>query len=175
MIWVSLESIFSVLSHGTASEWTSWDHMYVEVEGFNYVLLVICRMTGMVHLIPTQTKTMAKQVAKAYVKEVIQLHRIPKSIVSDWTTKFTSQFWKELSKILSQRLLMSTLYHPQTDGLSKQVIQVMSQILWSVINNHQMNWVEQLPLIKFTMNSVENESTGSTPFEVNYSWYNKRS
>jgi transposase InsO family protein len=115
---------------------------FVEVGGYNYILLVICRMTVMVHLIPTQTNATAKQVAEIYVKEVVRLHGIPESIVSDRDTKFTSQFWKELSKILGQRLLMSTSYHPQTDGSSEQAIQVMSQMLQLVINDYQMNWVE---------------------------------
>lgn len=52
---------------------------FIEVEGFDYVLLVVCRMTGMVHLIPMRTNATAKQVVKAYVKEVVQLHRIPES------------------------------------------------------------------------------------------------
>jgi transposase InsO family protein len=143
---------------------------FVEVGGFDYVLLVICRMTGMVHLIPTRTDATAKQVAEVYVKEVVRLHGIPESIVSDRDMKFTSKFWRELSKILGQRLLMSTAYHPQTDGSSERAIQVMSQMLQSVINDHQMNWVEQLPLVEFAMNSAENESTGAMPFEVNYGW-----
>ena len=99
---------------------------FVEVEGYDYILLVICRMTGMVHLIPTRTDATAKQVAEAYVKEVVRLHGIPESIVSDRDTKFTSQFWNELSKILGQKLLMSSSYHPQTDGSSERAIQTMS-------------------------------------------------
>jgi transposase InsO family protein len=102
---------------------------FVEVRGFNYILLVICRMTGIVHLIPTQTDATAKQVATLYVKEVVRLHGIPESIVSDRDSKFTSQFWNELSKVLGQRLLMSTAYHPQTNGSSERAIQTMSQVL----------------------------------------------
>jgi transposase InsO family protein len=102
---------------------------FVEVGGFNYILLIICRMTRMVHLIPTQTDATAKQVAMLYVKEVVRLHGIPESIVSDRDSKFTSQFWNELSKVLGQRLLMSTAYHPQTDGSSERAIQTMSQVL----------------------------------------------
>ncbi|KAF8701255.1 hypothetical protein AX14_000489 [Amanita brunnescens Koide BX004] len=143
---------------------------FIEIRGYNYILLLVCRMTGMVHLIPTRTDATAKQVAKTYVKEIVWLHGIPKSIISDRDTKVTSQFWRELSQILGQCLLMSTSYHPQTDGSSKRAIQVMSQMLHSIINDHQMNWVEQLPLVEFMMNSAENESTGATPFEANYGW-----
>ena len=143
---------------------------FVEVGGYDYILLLVRRMTGMVHLIPTHTDAMAKQVAETYVKDIMQLHGILKLIVSDRDTKFTSQFWRELSWILSQRLLMSTSYHPQTDGSSEWAIQVMSQMLCSIINDQQTNWVEQLPLVEFAMNSAENKSTGATPFEANYGW-----
>ena len=143
---------------------------FVEVGGFDYILLVICRFTGMVHLIPTNTRISAKDVAQIYIKEVVRLHGIPESIVSDRDTKFSSQFWKELSKGIGQRLLMSTAYHPQTDGASERAIQTMSQILRAVVDDYQFNWVDQLPLVEFAMNSAINSSTGFAPFETNYGW-----
>jgi hypothetical protein len=92
---------------------------YPEIRGFNYILLVICHMMNMVHLIPTRTEATAKQIAELYVKEIVRLYGLPESIVSDRDTKFTSQFWTELSKLLGQRLLMSSSYHPQMDGSSE--------------------------------------------------------
>ena len=143
---------------------------FVEVGGYNYILLVICRMTGMVHLVPTCTDASAKQIAEIYIKEVVRLHGIPESIVLDRDTKFTSKFWSELSKILGQRLLMSSSYHPQMDGSSEQAIQTMSQILRLLVNDYQTNWVSQLPMVEFAMNLAVSESTGSVPFELNYGW-----
>jgi hypothetical protein len=75
---------------------------YPKIKGFNYILLVICRMMNMVHLIPTRTEATAKQIVELYVKEIVRLHGLPESIVSDRDTKFTSQFWMELSKLLGQ-------------------------------------------------------------------------
>ena len=92
---------------------------YPEVKGFNYVLLVICRMMCMVHIIPTCTDVTAKQVAELYVREIVRLHGILESIISDRDTKFTSQFWMELSCLLGQWLLMSSSHHLQTDGSSE--------------------------------------------------------
>jgi len=143
---------------------------FVEVEGYDYILLIICRLTGMVHLVPTNTRVSTKDVAKIYIKEIVRLHRIPESIVSDQDTKFKSEFWRELSKALGQRLLMSTAYHPQTDGSSERGIQTMSQILRAVVDDYQTNWVAQLPLVEFAMNSSVSESTGYAPFESNYGW-----
>jgi len=65
---------------------------YPEIKGFNYILLIVCHMMGMVHVIPTQTDVMAKQVTELYVKEVVRLHSIPESVVSDCDMKFTLQF-----------------------------------------------------------------------------------
>ena len=142
----------------------------VEVEGYDYILLVICRFTGMVHLIPTNTRISAKDVAKIYIKEIIRLHGILESVVSDRNTNFNSEFWRELSSSLRQQLLMSTAYHPQTDGSLERGIQSMSQILCVIVNDYQTNWVDQLPLVEFAMNSSISLSMGYAPFESNYGW-----
>ena len=65
---------------------------------------------------------------------------------------------------------MLTSHHPQTDGSSERAIQTMSQILCSVVNDYQTNWVKQLPLVKFAMNSATTAPTGHAPFEANYGW-----
>jgi len=56
---------------------------FVEIEGYNYILLVICRFTSMVHLVPTNTGISARDVARIYIKEIVRLHSIPESIVLD--------------------------------------------------------------------------------------------
>ena len=66
----------------------------------------------MVHLVPVNTMTKASELASLYVKEV----GFPDSIVSDRDSKFTSMFWRETHWILDTKLLMSTSFHPQTEG-----------------------------------------------------------
>ena len=127
-------------------------------------------MTNMVHLIPTRTDATAKQIAELYVKEVIRLHGLPESIVSDRDVRFTSQFWKELSRLLGQRLLMSLSYHPQMDGSLERAIQTMSQVMHMLVDDYQTNWLDQLLLVEFAMNSAISSSTDHAPFELNYGW-----
>ena len=58
----------------------------------------------------------ARGIAWLILKEVMRLHGIPESIVSDRDTNFTSTFWRELHRLMGSKLLMSTVFHPQTDG-----------------------------------------------------------
>ena len=65
------------------------------------------------------TQVTAKEVAWLFLKEVMRLHRVPESIVSDRDTKFMSMFWHELHRLMGTKLLMSTAFHPQMDGVTE--------------------------------------------------------
>ena len=64
---------------------------FPEVDGFNYLWVVICRLLSMVHLIPVNTRTMATQLLLLYIQEVVRLHGLPTLIVSNQDPKFTSK------------------------------------------------------------------------------------
>ena len=86
-------------------------------EGHTEIWVVIDRFTKMAHFIPLQKeKKKAPDLAKIFVKEIWRLHGVPKSIISDRDTRFTSDFWKEFLKILDIKPRMSTAYRPKTDG-----------------------------------------------------------
>ncbi len=85
----------------------------------NYLLVVIDHFTLQVHLIPMTTHVTSKEVAWLFLKEIVRLHGVPDSIVSDRDSKFTSKFWKELHRLMGTKLLMSTAFHPQTDGATE--------------------------------------------------------
>ena len=61
--------------------------------GHNYMWVVLCQLMSMVHMIPVETTIRASQLAGLYVREIVQLHRLPDTIVSDQDAKFTSIFW----------------------------------------------------------------------------------
>jgi len=89
---------------------------FPEVNGYNYLWVVICRMTSMVHLVPVNMKTTASQLSTIYVREIVRIYGLPSSIVSDRDPKFMSKWWRELHRIMGTKLLMSTSVHPQMDG-----------------------------------------------------------
>ena len=140
---------------------------FPEVEGHNYLWVVLCRLTSMVHLIPVNTSTKATELSWLFLREVIRLHGLPVSLVSDRDSKFTSRWWREVHRLLGVKLLMSTAFHPQTDGASERVIQSVTQILRTVVRADQKDWLYRLPMTEFAINSSINSSTGYAPFFLN--------
>ena len=118
----------------------------------------------MVHLIPVKTSTKATELSWLFLKEIVWLHGWQASIVSDRDSKFASCWWKEVHWLLGVKLLMSTAFHPQTDGVSEHVIQ---SILHTVVCPDQKDWLYRLPMMEFAINSCINASTGYAPFFLN--------
>lgn len=143
---------------------------FPEVEGKNYLFVVICRLTSMVHLIPIRTDTTASELSEIFIREVVRLHGLPKSIVSDRDSKFTSRWWREVHRILGAKLLMSTAFHPQTDGATERVNRSIGQILRSVVRPDQSDWVVRCPMVEFAINASVNASTGFSPFDLNFGY-----
>jgi len=135
-------------------------------KGFNYLWVIICRMISMVHLVPVTINVTASELSWKYLREIVRLHGLPSSIVSDRDSKFTSRWWKELQRILGAKLLMSTSFHPQTDGQSERAIRNVTQILRTVVQPDQKDWVDKIDMVEFAINSSISESTGYAPFEL---------
>ena len=77
---------------------------------------------------------------KLYISEIVQLHGIPISILSDKDSRFTSRFWGKLQEALGTRLNFSTTLHPQMDGQSERVIQVFEDMLRSYVIDYEGSW-----------------------------------
>ncbi len=82
----------------------------------NYLWVIVCWLASQVHLVPIKTTTNTLDLTYEFLKNVVHLHGLPKSIVSDQDSKFTSKFWTELHHLLGVRLKMTTSFHPQGDG-----------------------------------------------------------
>jgi transposase InsO family protein len=88
-------------------------------------------------------------VAKLFIDNIVKLHGVPLSIVSDRDRIFTSHFWKELLKALGTRLKYTTAYHPQTDGQSERVNQCLEQYLRCAVQDNPKQWKKWLGLAEF--------------------------
>lgn len=136
--------------------------------GHDAILVVVDRLTKMAHFIPTTTDASAKFTANLFLDNIVKLHGLPKCIVSDRDSKFTSNFWKELHAILDVKLALSTAFHPQTDGQTERTNRTLEQMLRCFISYKQDNWDELLSTSEFAYNSHKSSSTNKSPFFLNY-------
>jgi len=94
-------------------------------EGYRKIWVIVDRFSKMAHFIPLKTEEHIKKLALTFVKEIWRLHGLPESIVSDRDTRFTSKFWTSLMQLLQVKLNMSTAFHPESDGQTERVNQIL--------------------------------------------------
>ena len=98
-------------------------------DGCNVILVVVDRLTKYAHFIPVKHPYTASTIAQAFLDNVVKLHGLPNSIVSDKDTVFVSHFWTQLFKLYKINLTLSIAYHPQTDGQMERVNQCLEMFL----------------------------------------------
>ncbi|CAI7921697.1 unnamed protein product [Closterium sp. NIES-54] len=120
------------------------------------------------HFIPTNATATAEATARLFFDRIITIHGIPATLISDRDPKFTSKFWKELMGLLGTKLAMSSAYHPQTDGQTERLNQVVEQLLRTTCKDDVSHWDTQLPTLEFAYNNASHAATGKTPFFLCY-------
>jgi hypothetical protein len=142
-----------------------------ESDKFDSILVVVDRLSKMAHFIPCSKDISADQTASLFLKHVIQLHGLPDDIISDHGPQFVSKFWSCLFELLGTKINLSSAFHPQSDGQTKRVNQVLEQYLRCFVNYQQDDWVDLLPLAEFTYNNTVHAATKHTPFFANYRYH----
>ena len=137
-------------------------------DGHDSAFVVVDRLSKWAYFIPTVTSVDAEEVARLFHDVVFSRHGMPKRIVSDRDSKFTSHFWEALVLAMGTTLGMSSSYHPQTDGQTERVNRVLKEALRAYADALQTNWDRLLPSLQFAYNTAVHSSTGETPFFLNY-------
>ena len=120
---------FGLLNPFAFPQW-KWDNITLDfVSGFpltqkkhDYVWIIVDKLTKSTHFLPVRLDYSMDRLAKLYVNEIVKLHGILISIVSNNDPRFTLRFWKELQSALGTRLNFSIAFHPQAHGQSERVI-----------------------------------------------------
>ena len=155
-----------------------WDNIVMDfVSGLpltqrknDYVWVIVDRLTKSAHFIPVKINYSMDRLTELYVDEIVRLHGVSLSIVSDRDPRFTSRFWKELQLALGTRLNFSTTFHPQTNGQSERLIQVFEDMLRGSVMEFTGSWDRCIPLIEFAYNNSYHSSIGMAPYEALYGW-----
>ena len=116
-------------------------------------MVVVHKLRNSAHFILVKSTCKEIDIAQVFMKEIFRLHGMPKDIVSDRDTKFTSNFWKSLMVGLETKLLFSIAYHPQTDGKTERVNQILEDMLRMHVMHQPRKWEDYLPLVEFAYNN----------------------
>jgi hypothetical protein len=122
----------------------------------------------MAHFIPCHKIDDAAHIADFFFRDIVHLHGVPNTIVSDRDTIFLSHFWRCLWDKLRTKLLFSTTCHPQIDGQTEVVKRTLSTLLRAVLKKNLKLWEECLSHIEFAYNCSLHSTTKMSPFHIVY-------
>lgn len=135
--------------------------------GFDCIVVFVCRLTKMQHYVATVTAISAPMLATIFLREVVRLHGLPEYILSDRDPKFTAKFWRALWEQLGTTLTLSTAYHPQTDGQTERANRTLEEMLRGYVSWAHDDWDQHLAVLELAYNSSIQASTGKSPFFLN--------
>jgi hypothetical protein len=131
---------------------------------YDAIWVVVDRLSKMWQFIPCHTTIDAVGLAKLFLREVVHLHGLPKTMVLNRGAQFALTCWGQKCTRLGIDRRMSAAFHTQPEGQTERMNAGMEQYLWVFVNHQQHNWVQWLPLAEFAANNGVSESTKCTPF-----------
>ena len=102
------------------------------------------------HFLPVHTTYSTKRSVEIYLDQVVRLHGVPRTIISDRGAQFVARFWEQLQESLGTKLIRSSAYHPQTDGQTERVNQILVDMLRAYVIKYDKNWDKCLDLAEFS-------------------------
>ena len=135
---------------------------------FDSIWVIVDRLTKSAHFLPVRSTYTAEDYAKLYIKEIVRLHGVPVSIISDRGAQFTAHFWRSFQRGLGTQVNLSTAFHPQTDGQAERTIQTLEDMLRVCVLDFKRSWDEHLPLVEFAYNNSYHSSIQMAPYEALY-------
>ncbi|KAJ1036856.1 hypothetical protein NDA10_005515 [Ustilago hordei] len=137
---------------------------------YDSILVIVDRLTKFAILAPTHKTVTAKQTAVLLYGHMVRLFGYPDHMVSDRGRQFISGAWKAFAEQMGVKHSLSTAYHPQTDGQTERVNQVIEQYLRMYCNYEQNDWANLLDTAAFVYNNTVHNSIGVSPFFACYGW-----
>jgi len=130
--------------------------------------VVVDRLTKSAHFTPVHSTYRQSDYAELYFSQIVKLHGVPRTIISDRGPQFTARFWEHLHSLLGTKLVCSSPYHPQTSGQTERVNQILDDMLRACVLSSKGAWEKRLPLAEFSYNNSYQESIQMAPFEALY-------
>jgi hypothetical protein len=121
--------------------------------GYDSIWVIVNRLTKVAHFILVRTTYSSAKLAELYMSRIMFLHGIPKKIVSDRGSMFTSKFWEKFHESMDTKLNFSSPYHPQIDGQMERTNQILEDMLRACVLKYGKSWDKSLPYAEFSYNN----------------------
>jgi hypothetical protein len=134
----------------------------------NVIMVMMEKLSNSSHFIPVKSTCKSIDIENIFMKDIFRLHGMPKEILSNRDTKFSSRFSKSLMVGFETKLLFSTIYRPQIYGKTERVNQIVEDMLRMHAMHQPKKWEDYLPLVEFSYNNSYQESLKMSHFEALY-------
>jgi transposase InsO family protein len=136
--------------------------------GNDSICVFVDKLTKLVHFVACKEEVSAKEFAKLYVDHVFHLHGLSREFITDRDPRFTSAFWQQVTVLLGTRTIMSSSFHPQTDGQTERVNQTLGPYLRHFVFVGLNDWDTLLSRAEFAHTAAINETIRMAPFKLTY-------
>ncbi|KAL0361544.1 UNVERIFIED_CONTAM: Transposon Tf2-11 polyprotein [Sesamum radiatum] len=123
------------------------------------IIVVVDRLSKYATFIAAPEHVTAEGTTHLFFKHIVKYWGLPKDIISDRDSCFTSVFWIELFKILESKLSMSSSYYPQSDGQTARFNSMLEDYLPYFVRGTQKDWVKLLDVAQLYFNAQKSSST----------------
>jgi transposase InsO family protein len=135
---------------------------------YDSIWVIVELLTKVAHFIPVKTMYSGAKLVELYMSRIVCLHVVPKKIMSDRGSQFTSKFWEKLHEYMDTKLNFSSAYHPQTDGQMERSNQILEDMLRACALKYGKSWDKSLPYAEFSYDNSYQASIKVAPFETLY-------
>jgi transposase InsO family protein len=136
--------------------------------GFDSIWVIVDWLTKVAHFIPVKTTYSGAKLVELYMSRMVCLHGVPKKIVSDKGSQFTSKFWEKLHESMDTKLNFNSAYHPQIDGQTERTNQILEDMLRVCALKYGKSWDKSLPYAEFSYNNSYQASIEMALYEAFY-------
>jgi hypothetical protein len=136
--------------------------------GYDSIWVIVDLLTMVTHFIPVKTTYSSAKLVALYMSRILCLHGVPKKIVSNRGSQFTSKFWEKLHESMDTKLNFSSAYHPQTDGQMERTTQILEGLLRACALKYGKRWDKSLSYAEFSYNNSYQASIKMAPFDALY-------
>ena len=150
-----------------------WEHVSMDFisglpqsRGYDSILVVVDRLSKYSHFLLLKHPYTARHIAEIFVRELVRLHGIPKSLIRDRDPIFLSKFWQELLRMQGIKLHMSSSYHPESDGQTEIKNRCLEAYLRCFALEQPRQWSSWIPWAEFWYNISFHTAIGTTPLRL---------